>query len=55
VFKDVAAISFDDSDITIGSDVDAGMLVDPFNGLVDDVRIYNRALSANELMALTSP
>jgi len=55
VAKDVPAISFDDADITIGSDVDAGALVGPFSGMVDDVRIYNRALLAAELTALQSP
>ena len=55
VFKDSVAISFDASDITIGGDIDAGALVDPFNGMIDDVRIYNRALSNAELTALQSP
>jgi hypothetical protein len=29
-----------------------GFIVPSFNGLIDDVRIYNRALSANEVQQL---
>lgn len=50
-----AAISFDDSDITIGADVDAGTVVAPLKGELDDVRIYNRALSDAEIIALAAP
>jgi len=52
---DGIVIAFDDSDITLGVDIDGTMLVDPFNGQLDDVRIYNRALSPTELTELQSP
>jgi len=45
-------IVFDDQAMTIGTDLDGGSLVAPFNGLVDDVRVYDRALSVSELTAL---
>jgi hypothetical protein len=50
------AIDFDGSDVTIGSDTDDG--INPkvtFNGLIDDVRIYNRPLSVAEIGELHSP
>jgi hypothetical protein len=46
-------ISTSTSPVTIGSSDPAG--VNPknyFNGIIDDVRIYNRALSATEVTAL---
>jgi len=46
-------IAFDASDITLGSDIDSGTtLVAPLQGQLDDVRIYNRALRDDELLAL---
>lgn len=51
-----ADIAFDDSDITIGGDVDPGTaIVAPLAGEVDDLRIYNRALSDTEIAGLASP
>lgn len=50
-----AAISFDNSDITIGADVDGGTVVAPLQGELDDVRIYDRALSDAEIIALAAP
>lgn len=50
-----AAISFDDSDITIGADVDGATVVAPLKGELDDVRIYDRALSDAEIIALAAP
>jgi hypothetical protein len=50
-----AAIGFDDRDITIGADVDGTRVVAPLNGRLDDVRIYDRALSDAEIIALASP
>ena len=53
---DVAAratvIQFDSGPIFIGSDVDIGLTKAPFGGAVDDVRIYNRALSSAEITML---
>jgi len=46
--------SFDSDDITIGADVDDGAIATPFTGMLDDVRIYNRALSDTEITALQS-
>jgi hypothetical protein len=51
----VTAIDFDTQDLTIGSDIDLGVLAVPFAGQIDDVRIYNRALSDTEIFALQSP
>lgn len=50
-----AAISFDDSDLTIGADVDGSTVVAPLKGELDDVRIYDRALSDAEIIALAAP
>ncbi|MEK7116540.1 MAG: LamG domain-containing protein [Patescibacteria group bacterium] len=38
--------------ITIGEDTPVGDLGEYFNGSIDDVRIYNRALSASEVLQL---
>lgn len=45
-------IVFDGSDIVIGADRNGGDLALPFAGLIDDVRIYDRALDSSELAAL---
>jgi hypothetical protein len=50
-----AMISFDDSDITIGADTDGSTTVAPLNGELDDVRIYDPALSDAEIIALAAP
>ncbi|MBN2004438.1 MAG: PKD domain-containing protein [Anaerolineae bacterium] len=39
----------------LGANLDAGTPAQFFNGLLDDWRIYNRALSAGEIAALMSP
>jgi len=49
------SIAFDSDDITIGADIDNGGIAVPFTGMLDDVRIYNRALSDAEIIALQSP
>ena len=43
---------FDGGQVSIGADLDNGATVAPFNGLLDEVRIYHRALSATELAEL---
>ena len=51
------SIPFDNADIDIGSDYDvntATKFQSPLKGLIADVRIYNRALSPAEIMALAS-
>jgi hypothetical protein len=48
-------LSFDDGPITIGADLDNRALMAEFHGVIDDVRIYNRALPPVEIMALQSP
>jgi hypothetical protein len=48
------SIIFDHSPITIGGDIDDGKLVLPFKGRVDDVQIYDRALTGDELRALAA-
>jgi len=48
------SILFDDAAIDIGSDVDdpGARIESPLHGEIDDVRIYNRALSPEEITAL---
>lgn len=38
----------------IGCDLDGGVATAKFNGQIDEVRLYNRALSATEIMALAT-
>ncbi|MEZ4361094.1 MAG: LamG domain-containing protein [Kofleriaceae bacterium] len=45
-------IAFDDNDILFGADLDAGLPVVEFYGLLDEVRIYDRALTSAEVSAL---
>ena len=45
---------FDDSDIYIGADIDMELLDNFFYGRIDDVRIYRRALSQEEVLAVMS-
>ncbi len=40
------------ADLTIGGVNSAGNIVQEINGLIDDVRIYNRALTASEIQTL---
>jgi hypothetical protein len=53
--EDVTTVSFDDAAILIGADIDGGVPFARFPGRIDDVRIYNRALSESEILALQSP
>jgi len=45
-------ITFDGGPILIGADADMGVTLDPFRGLIDEVRIYSRALSTAEITML---
>src|SRR5580704_1080094 len=45
-----AGIDFDDDPIYIGADVDNGAPVTNLDGLVDEVRVYNRVLSEAEII-----
>ena len=53
--SDARGIVFDDEAITIGADIDNGAHRNAFPGILDDVRIYNRALSELEIMRLATP
>jgi hypothetical protein len=51
-------IEIDDQVIVLGSDIrqDLGGLIDvPFEGTIDDVRVYSRALSDAEIQLLATP
>jgi hypothetical protein len=45
-------IGYDISPILIGADNDYGQIVLPFTGAIDEVTVYNRALSATEIAAI---
>lgn len=47
-------IALDASDILIGADLDNGVIDGFFVGQLDDVRIYDRALAADEIAALAA-
>jgi hypothetical protein len=47
-------IDFDDNPVYIGADVEGGMPTTFLNGLVDEVRVYNRVLSDAEIVALSA-
>jgi hypothetical protein len=49
------SIQFDLNDVAIGGDLDKHAPAAWFDGRIDDVRIYNRALSMDELAALQHP
>ncbi|MEK7560888.1 MAG: LamG-like jellyroll fold domain-containing protein [Patescibacteria group bacterium] len=48
--EDTGAISYNANQATIGANI--GSSPQRFNGLIDDVRVYNRALSAEEVQGL---
>jgi hypothetical protein len=48
------AVTFDTNDIVIGADIDQGIPNAPYLGLLDDVRIYDRALTADEMHQLAN-
>lgn len=48
-------ISYDLHDVFLGADQNNSSLALPFDGMLDDLRVYNRVLSAQELQALAQP
>ena len=54
VIADDAVTDFDDQPIYLGSDLDNENIAAPYAGAVDDVRIYNRVLSRDELGLLAT-
>lgn len=50
--NNVAMIDFDGGRVTLGADLSSGSQADRFAGIIDDVRIYNEALSDQEIQAL---
>lgn len=47
-----AAVAFDAGELLIGADIDNTTVMNWGDGSVDDIRLYSRALSAAEVMAL---
>jgi hypothetical protein len=52
VARSTAAIDFDGETIRVGGDLDNGNAIAPFPGDLDDIRIYDRAISDVEISAL---
>jgi hypothetical protein len=50
--KNITSTSTSTSTITVGAYLNGTNPSERFNGSVDDVRIYNRALSAAEILAI---
>lgn len=48
-------ISYDTHDLYLGADENNGSLALPFDGVLDDLRVYSRPLSAQEIAALAQP
>lgn len=46
---------FDAGDILLGFDIDSAVHADHFTGRLDELRIYNRALTLAEIQALATP
>lgn len=55
VMSDTASTDFDGGVINLGADLDDGETVATFVGMIDDVRIYRRALDPAELQQLARP
>lgn len=51
---ETVAIEFDDGPVRIGADIDSGVQVAPWSGVIDDLRIYDRALSDAEIAELAA-
>lgn len=52
VASTASQISYDGHDILLGADLNSGSLALPFDGMLDDIRVYNRVLSQQEIAAL---
>ncbi|HSD90782.1 MAG TPA: LamG domain-containing protein [Kofleriaceae bacterium] len=50
----VAVPQYASGNVMIGCDLDLGMIVGNWQGLIDDVRLYSRALSAGEIATLAT-
>lgn len=50
-----AVTEFDDDSMRIGGDLDDAMPIALFGGVIDDLRIYERALADDEVRALADP
>ena len=46
------AVQYDNGPVLIGCDINSNAVIYPFAGMLDDVRFYDRALSAAEIAAL---
>lgn len=53
--QDQLPVAHDDAPILVGGDLDLGAPVAQFSGFVDDVRVYNVALSSEEIAMLATP
>ncbi len=49
-----SAVAYDGQDLVVGMDLDSGVPSAPYNGMLDELRIYDRALSPIELAALVA-
>jgi hypothetical protein len=50
----IADPPFDEGQVVIGADVDAGQTLVYFPGAIDDFRVYTRALAANDMLKLAA-
>jgi hypothetical protein len=55
VVEQQATLGQDDTPILIGADRDDGSVIGYFNGLIDDVRIWNVALAEADIVAMSAP
>ncbi len=53
--KDIDIVFDDSTDLVIAGDKDNGSATAPWHGALDDIRIYNRVLTASELQSLLTP
>jgi hypothetical protein len=55
VASTASQISYDAHDLFLGADQNNGSLALPFDGVLDDLRVYNRVLTAQEIQVLAQP
>lgn len=55
VASEASQISYDTHDIYLGADENGGSVALPFDGVLDDLRVYNRVLTSQEIEALAQP